>query len=84
MQCVVTEGEQMLLSQIRELVSRVGSHFTVGLVKSRGMANRAAPALVLRLGDREKLERTTRSQSTSAGIGQPRCAPCVVHEKLVG
>ena len=34
------------------------------------MANRPAPALMLRPGDREKLERMTRSQSMSAGMVQ--------------
>ena len=34
------------------------------------MANRPAPALMLRPGDREELERMTRSQSMSAGMVQ--------------
>ena len=34
------------------------------------MANRAAPALVLRDGDREELARITRSTSVRAGLAQ--------------
>ena len=34
------------------------------------MANRPAPALVLREGDREELERLTRSSSVRAGLAQ--------------
>lgn len=34
------------------------------------MANRAAPALVLRDGDRDRLERLTRSSTVSAGAAQ--------------
>lgn len=34
------------------------------------MANRAAPALVLRVGDREELSRLTRSSTVRAGLAQ--------------